>query len=300
MSQQVIILHGLPASGKSTWAKQFIKENTNFKRISRDDFRHMLDGYSLDRDLENSITKMVHSSLETLLRGGFSVIIDATNLRPSYIKDYMKIIRKVPKEVFVRIQSFENVPYAELLERDDLRENRVGKEVINRMMKSLRSNSSKKLEQVLYELDTISGSIYTPPVDKPKAILCDIDGTLAHMNGRGPFEWNRVDEDDVDWHIRYLVNKVHEDYRVILLSGRDSVCRELTMKWLFDFEILYDDLFMRQENDMRKDSVVKLELFDVYIRNNYDVQFVLDDRQQVVDMWRSIGLRCYQVAEGNF
>jgi hypothetical protein len=57
---------------------------------------------------------------------------------------------------------------------------------------------------------------------------------------------------------------------------------------------------MRPENDMRKDSVVKSELFWEHVAPNYNVQFVLDDRDQVVDFWRSIGLVCWQVAPGDF
>ena len=57
---------------------------------------------------------------------------------------------------------------------------------------------------------------------------------------------------------------------------------------------------MRKEGDHRRDSIVKKEIYDTLIKDEFDVEFVLDDRQQVVDMWREIGLKCLQVAEGNF
>lgn len=57
---------------------------------------------------------------------------------------------------------------------------------------------------------------------------------------------------------------------------------------------------MRPEGDIRKDSIVKREIFENYIRDYYNIQFVLDDRNQVVEMWRSLGLKCLQVAEGDF
>lgn len=59
-------------------------------------------------------------------------------------------------------------------------------------------------------------------------------------------------------------------------------------------------LFMRADGDGRKDAVVKRELFDKHVRHEYNVVAVLDDRQQVVDMWRSLGLTCLQVAPGDF
>jgi hypothetical protein len=57
---------------------------------------------------------------------------------------------------------------------------------------------------------------------------------------------------------------------------------------------------MRKQGDFRRDSIVKKEIYDNDIKGKFDVEFVLDDRQQVVDMWREIGLKCLQVAPGNF
>ena len=57
---------------------------------------------------------------------------------------------------------------------------------------------------------------------------------------------------------------------------------------------------MRRTKDFRKDAIVKTELFDAHIRGRYEVLFVLDDRNQVVEMWRVMGLPCLQVAAGDF
>jgi len=57
---------------------------------------------------------------------------------------------------------------------------------------------------------------------------------------------------------------------------------------------------MREAQDTRKDSIVKQELYQKYVQDKYNVSFILDDRQQVVDMWRSFGLTVFQVAEGDF
>lgn len=132
---------------------------------------------------------------------------------------------------------------------------------------------------------------------KPTAILCDIDGTLAHMKDRGPFDWARVGEDDVDLVVADLI-KLYP--HVILMSGRKSICRPETEKWLEDYGILYDLLFMRQEDDDRQDGIVKWELYEEHIRPNYNIEFVLDDRNHVVKMWREHGLKCLQVEEGDF
>ena len=136
----------------------------------------------------------------------------------------------------------------------------------------------------------------------PKAIICDIDGTLAKMNGRGPFEWMRVGEDIVNSPIRHIVNLYQgSGHTIIIFSGRDGVCEPETRDWLADNFIGYNFLFMRPKGNNEKDAIIKRRLFDEHIAGKYDVQFVLDDRNQVVDMWRKdLGLTCLQVDYGDF
>jgi hypothetical protein len=60
------------------------------------------------------------------------------------------------------------------------------------------------------------------------------------------------------------------------------------------------ELFMRKTSDSRKDTIIKKEIFFDNINGLYNVRFVLDDRNSVVANWRSMGLTCLQVAEGDF
>lgn len=140
-------------------------------------------------------------------------------------------------------------------------------------------------------------------MELPKAIIVDIDGTLAKMTSeRGPFDWMKVQTDLVNPPIRHIVNLYQSaGHEIILFSGRDSVCRELTEQWLSDNLIGYNQLHMRPQGDFRKDAIIKRELFDANVAGKYDIQFVLDDRNQVVDMWRKdLGLTCLQVDYGDF
>jgi histidinol phosphatase-like enzyme len=143
---------------------------------------------------------------------------------------------------------------------------------------------------------------YEPKPGAPKAILVDIDGTIAHnASGRGFYDWLAVGTDEPILEVIEIVNWAKmAGFTVIVMSGRDGISREVTADWLERHDVPVDELYMRGINDQRKDSIVKRELFDAYVRDNYDVQFVLDDRNQVVDMWRAMGLRCLQVAPGNF
>jgi hypothetical protein len=138
-------------------------------------------------------------------------------------------------------------------------------------------------------------------MQKPKTIIVDIDGTLAKMNGRGPFEWARVGEDLCKEQIKDIVNIYYDnDYTVIIFSGRDGICRPQTEQWLKDHNIHYNALYMRPAGNNEKDSIVKERMYRQYIEPYLDVQFILVDRDQVVKMWRDLGLTCLQVDYGNF
>jgi len=153
--------------------------------------------------------------------------------------------------------------------------------------------------------------------DKPKAIIVDVDGTLADMRGiRGPFEWDKVHLDKPHQDVIDLVNELASvrelippgkpfrempfKYKIIITTGRDGVCEDATKNWLLENYINYDDFYIRKEGDFRKDNIIKSEIYMDHIRPKYDVAFVIDDRDQVVEMWRSLGLRVLQVAPGNF
>ena len=135
-----------------------------------------------------------------------------------------------------------------------------------------------------------------------KAIICDIDGTLAHMQNRSPYDWDKVGDDVVDKTIKEILRTFYNtsEYAIILISGRNDVCRQITERWLGKNYIFYDALYMRNHNDYRPDEVIKKEIYDKHIKDKYDVEFVLDDRNKVVKMWRGIGLKCLQVEEGDF
>ena len=260
----------------------------------------------MNSKLENTISKMILVSLEHLLKDGFSVIIDNTNLRPKYITDYMKVIRSVSPDIQVTIHSFSEIPYDTLIERDKNRKDSVGKEVIDRMREQLKNNSVHSLEKTITKFDK-DNLHFLPLVEfdnsssMPEAIICDIDGTLAHIKDRSPYDWKKVGEDFLDNRIyKILVEQKKLGKYVILLSGRDSSCKKETEEWLLKHNVPYDALFMRKEGDQRKDNFVKYELFKNHIVEKFRIDFVLDDRNQVVKMWRQIGLKCLQVEDGDF
>jgi hypothetical protein len=88
--------------------------------------------------------------------------------------------------------------------------------------------------------------------------------------------------------------------QIIYLSGREDKFRTQTESFLRQNHCPPGPLFMRTAGDYRKDAIIKTEIFDSEVRNKYRVRFVLDDRNQVVEMWRKMGLVCLQVADGAF
>lgn len=288
--QKVIILRGLPASGKSTWAKEKVdKGGGMWKRINRDELRAMIDNWKWSPEREKFIVETRNWILYNALMAGYNVIVDDTNLSDknvSHLKETIKTYSTVSKNLVDVIIKFFDVPLDECIKRDLKRPISVGEKVIKDMYnKYLRP----KPENIV------------PLTGLESVILCDIDGTLALMRNRSPFDWDKVEDDDYNIKIRNLLYLLKDQHKIILFSGRDSVCRDKTESWLMCKGIPYDLLYMRSQGDIRKDSIVKREMFDQYIRGKYNVEFVLDDRNQVVDMWRNeLGLTCFQVAEGDF
>lgn len=134
------------------------------------------------------------------------------------------------------------------------------------------------------------------------AILCDLDGTLAHISPqRHPYDAHLCGLDEVNRPVALVLSWAGAaGYAVVLVSGRGfhASHRTATEQWLTWNGIAYDVLLMRPECDARPDYVVKAELYERHIADNYQVAFVLDDRGSVCRMWREqLGLTVFRVDE---
>lgn len=291
------ILIGISASGKSTWAKDFVTKNDKWCIVSRDDFRYAWQNKGVvDTKLETIITKMVKSSIDTLINNGYNVIYDATNLKSKYIDAIASIVKHTAT---VTYQIFD-IPLETAIERDSKRERSVGKDVIKKQWKDylqlLDSFDFKDAPPVV--------KWYIAPVHDEKkndAIIVDIDGTLAHTSGkRSPYDYTKVQLDDCDVSVKTIVNRLGAFYKVLIVSGREDNCKNETRNWLAHNGITCNQLIMRKTGDQRKDSIIKEEIFWEYIEPKYNVIAVIDDRDQVVEMWRNLGLKTLQCEYGNF
>lgn len=139
--------------------------------------------------------------------------------------------------------------------------------------------------------------------DLARAFLVDIDGTLAlHEGRRNPYDWRLADQDAPNHSVVAVVQALSSyGFAVVFVSGRPEASRSLTARWIEQHVGVVGELHLRPDGDQRKDSIVKRELFERSIAARFDVLGVLDDRQQVVDMWRNeLGLTVLQVGPGDF
>ncbi len=317
--KKVLILTGLSGSGKSTFARQFCAESPNWLRINRDDLRRSLLPVSLgeywktwpDHEknrIETLVSELQQTAILEGLTRGWHVLIDNTNLRLSYFNEFRKLLVEHFDDVDLQYKLIE-APVEECIRRDQNRPDSVGEAVIRRQAEQL----TVLKKNFKFQPETLTRRPVfqrTQDVTLPRCVLVDIDGTVADKGARSPFDWHRVGEDAPKRPIIRLVQALHSSgYAIVFFSGRDAVCRSETMAWLEQYfgwkcestATTDYELFMRHSGDNRKDSIIKHELFEQHILGRYYVELVIDDRQQVVDMWRrTLGLTCVQVAYGDF
>lgn len=299
--QELLVLRGIPGSGKSTVARAWVAENPGWRvRVNRDDIRFQLYGiYSgLLREQEETVTTVQHAQVTAALKAKLSVVIDDTNLRAQTLKDWLSKAEKF--KIPLRVQDIDT-PLEVCIERDRLRDRTVGEDVVrNFHARYIRKGKFPPVPE--YAPENLEGRAYTPNPDLPKAVWVDVDGTVARMFGRSPFAWDRVGEDQPIHHVIDIVKALRKDgYKIVVMSGRDEVCRPQTIEWLNRHGIEFDDIFMRPQGSQTKDSKIKHDLFWDNVAHKYDIRFALDDRQQVVDFTRNVlGIPVLQCAPGDF
>lgn len=289
-------LIGLPASGKSTAAKELVrKSGYNKARINRDDLRAMLYDSNWSRDREKHIIGVEKAIARYFLDNKIPVVLDDTNFKnpwPEFVKNYNQTNPLFSdydtasyEEVFI------DTPLEECIRRDALRDKSVGRNVITKM--ALRN-----------------GLVKFP--DLP-VVLVDIDGTLARSEGRERHlkgekkDWksyyNELESDSPVLEIFKWVSELSKDHTIIIVSGRGAEWENRTIDWFNSLwngvpegKAPYFPVFLwlfRDSGDRREDYVVKSEILDLL---PVKPKFVIDDRPCVVEMWRERGIMVIPVA----
>ena len=298
---KILMLKGLPASGKSTYAKELVASEPNrWKRVNRDSLRLMFAEQFNDKN-EKFILRIRDAIIKQALEDGYDVIIDDLNVSK---KHYARLSSLFGKKADIEIDdSFLEVPLDELLKRNSQREEKVPDKVIRELYEQHVAGIDKNTRSRIFKNEAEKKNYIPYNNELEDAVIFDIDGTLALMNGRSPFDWARVAEDLPHEPVVRIAQDyiLRDDVKVYFVSGRDGSCRKETENWLSTYGLDgYDGLFMREAGDGRKDSIIKEEIFEVEFKDKYNILVVFDDRNQTVEKWRELGIPCFQVAPGAF
>lgn len=264
-------------------------------------FNHSRSDGVLPWEQEKLVSAVQEKMVAAALSAGEDVVIDDLNLRPKYVSQWIEFAHAHGAEWLV-------VPLGTDVEtcvaRDAAREEPVGESVIRELARKFMPKGVFMEYTVKTPSELKNTTPYVAPKDKPYVVIVDIDGTIADMGSRHPHDYASVGGDSPRYGIILLVESLlREGYmdRVIFVSGRPDSCRPETTNWLQRNTLLSrSQLLMRKTGDHRPDDIVKLEIFNEHIREKYNVVAVFDDRNRVVQMWRSLGLNVLQVADGNF
>ena len=312
---KAILTVGVSASGKSTFAKSLkgyhtvdrdkirqsvIKQkDPNYNKL-RENMWHLWD-WSWEADVTAIELDIVQQHIdkkhdivicETHLTYALSMFVpevDVSSKSKDNLQHTKDIVAKLINAGYQVDYNFLPIAYDEALARDRKRLCCVGDYVIDKQW----------VQWIQLPSEFTGITKYVKNERLPKCIVVDIDGTIAkNVSGRGMYEWSKVGEDAPIDEIVELVRRYMQTHKVIFLSGRSDVSRYTTEYWLREHVMgLYDDydLYMRTDGDYTKDRIVKESLFFTHIADKYNVEFVIDDRRQVINLWTDIGVKVLNV-----
>ncbi len=305
---KIIVLKGIPASSKTTWAKDFVsKDPLKWVRISNDDLRASFNQSIWSKEYETLVKSTREFLIRECLKRNLNIVIDNTNVTSKHFDDVVKIAKSVNKSCVIEEKCF----YVELdqaIWRDSFRSGsaKVGEEVIKKFYKQIGGNAFKnyvpRTEAIIVE-NNIKESKFTPAVQDTRlahALIVDLDGTLAKIGDRSVYSAENCDViDTLNEHVAKTVQLYYNDgYKVLFCSGREDKYEAPTRRFIEKhLPGMQYELFMRRSGDFKKDDIVKQEIYNNHIKNNYYIHLVLDDRLSVCRLWHRLGLNLLRVGD---
>lgn len=282
-------MRGLPASGKSTKAKELLEQG-NTVRLNRDLLRTMLHADKWSGKNEDITIKAEKMLATEFLKEGLRVVIDDTNLGQKHRDTWVNIAKSVGSDI----------------EYIDLRDAPVGKCTIR---DSERTDKKPVGEHVIMGM-----ALQYQLLPKPEKgfVLCDIDGTIADVGHRLHYV---ADKENKNWRaffdemvhdtprvevVERLLDLKKDGYTIVFVTARPENYRKQTETWINDVfkdSRIHLTIVMRRAGDRRPDTEVKQQMYDTYFKH-YPVHLVIDDRPSVIRMWKSNGLTVEDVGTG--
>jgi predicted kinase len=285
--QWLIVLCGISGSGKSTKVSQLRKAGLEFVELNRDEWRWKLhtndvpdwSKYKFTDKKEKAVNEKIEELFTKAVADMMPIIVSNTNLN---LKDHNYWKQKALDAGYDFEVQYVDVTLEDALKRDRRRGAlSVGRDIIfEQWQKWLKITNFRK---------------YVPDVTKPLAVICDIDGCIATVDGRSHYDYSKVSTDLPREFIMDMVFYTASAYgaKIIFVSGRDDICYDDTKQWIqstFIPKVGEGQLFMRKTEDKRNDRIVKQEIFWEHIADNYNVIAAFDDRPRVIRLWNDIGI----------
>lgn len=307
---------GPPGAGKSRWTHAEVARRGlhDVQRVNLDDFMTMISGRAYGELSANDLKlakRMLVNAIRTIVESGRDVIVDNTHLStrfPNLVRD------ELGDQHEYAIKDFTVVPLQDCIDQDAVRTRlnpagHVGEETVRGLWAKGQSLQKRMggpgLPRWSAELNRSDGiKPYEPDRTKPRAVIVDIDGTLALSTSRSPYDTSRYHADELEHRLAQLIDSLttaREPYQIVVMTGREEGFRDVCVEWLHQHRVAWDELYMRpSDQPYVRDSIVKMELFDRHVRDRFNVIAAFDDRDRVVRLWRRLGLLTLQVAFGDF
>lgn len=302
------IYRGLQGSGKSTLARSLASVDGG-RVVGRDHIRALMgfSGIGKGRQ-EQEVTIIQGRLIAEGLKAGQNVHVDDMNLKDVYVRRLLGIPQKLNRDIDIVIQDLTDAPLDVCIERDLSRPSPVGADVLRSYHTKFIKGRGYPLPIPTTPLDDMRlqpVQVYVPNTSKPRAVLVDLDGTVALKGDRGYHDYDeRVFYDLPNENvIRVIRTLIEVRLTPVFVSGRKGYadCRTATSAWITKHISAGSQwLYMREPHDNRPDWMVKTDIFDKHIRGHWNVIGAFDDRDQVVQRYREMGLTVFQVADGAF
>lgn len=321
----LIVLRGLPASGKSTRAKELVRGG--YFRANRDDLRASLyPGLPWSGQREKAVKIAEKALVRSLLEAGYDVVVDDTNLSQSHMDMWNNLFADTRAGLANTPEADEAAshvgPWLGISRngtpRFTVKQEVIGTDIRECIRRDNLRDADHVGESVIWKMATENG--WFSWGDEP-IVVVDVDGTLADGEHRNHLLANKSDPDrwkkyfqhvfadkPVDFVARW-VQELAKECRIVIVSGRPDNfplgrVRDLGM-WTMAREtsrfvreacgIPYHSLFMRAQGDKRPDTDVKRDILKRNLKGA-NIAFVLDDRPKVIkEVWGEAGIKCYPV-----
>lgn len=328
VSGRLIIMHGLPGSGKSTIARGIAeKDPHNTVIVERNELRTMMFGakyhtHTPDKKSEQQVTHVQQDLIKKGLEAGKTVINSDTNLNPRFLSQMFQIADKYHADVE---QKYVDVPVDVAKERNRLRgekgERFVPENIIDSMAERAYDDEGHLKEFVVGKNNNVFAvshhtkgsriidefneelSKMNPMLNKTVVVL-DMDGTLFDNHSDSvkflknggkkdfPAFYRAIADAPVNEDVRNLVNKMRSDdnLNIVAVTGRSDDYAGFLVDAIRRSGANISRLIMKRQGDMRSSSFHKADTVKKLRQEGYIICHAIDDRTEDLEMFNRSGI----------